>query len=193
MKMMKKEEELAPITKFRMKIQEAGGTKLARMFPTDLAAGEPCGRQDCQPCESREEKRPKCKAQSILYESKCKECNTEQVSSHQEEKKSRNGIYYGETSRSLYERSKEHLNDAVEFGPGSHMVKHWMSDHPDSKNCPEFSFSILGVYQDCLSRQVAEALKILYTNDKILNSKNEYMSNCLARICVEEDRFERKA
>ena len=40
--MMKESEDgLVKMTKFRMKIQEAGGTKLANMFSTDLAAGEP--------------------------------------------------------------------------------------------------------------------------------------------------------
>jgi hypothetical protein len=43
-----------------------------------------------------------------------------------------------------------------------------------------------------LSRQVAEAIRILDTKDQILNSKNEYMANCLTRICVEEERYERK-
>ena len=50
-----KEEELAKLTKFRVRYQEAGGTKLGLMFSTDLAAGE-----------SRESKRPNCKAQNIL-------------------------------------------------------------------------------------------------------------------------------
>jgi hypothetical protein len=99
------------------------------MFSTDLAAGEGCGREDCQPCGSRSERRPNCKAQSILYESKCIECNPVQMSSPEEEKegkKSRRGIYLGESSRSLYERSKEHLKNAEDFSKGSHIVKHWM-------------------------------------------------------------------
>ena len=43
-----------------------------------------------------------------------------------------------------------------------------------------------------MSRQVAEAINIMYSKDQLLNSKNEYMANCLTRICVEEERFERK-
>jgi hypothetical protein len=39
---------------------------------------------------------------------------------------------------------------------------------------------------------VAEAIQILYTKDQILNLKNEYMANCLTRICVEENKFDRK-
>ena len=185
-----KEDELARITKFRVRYQEAGGTKLGLLFSTDLGAGDACGRLDCQPCESRTEKRPNCKAQSILYESKCVICNPSDTSSRQEHP--RNGIYIGESSRSLYERSKEHLRDAESFDPGSHIIKHWMNVHPDRKDCPDFSFSIKNRFRDCLSRQVAEAISILYTKDQILNSKNEYMANCLTRICIEENRFEKK-
>jgi hypothetical protein len=185
-----KEYDLARITKFRVRYQEAGGTKLGLMFSTDMGAGDACGRLDCQPCESRTEKRPNCKAQSILYESKCVICNPSDTSNHQEHP--RRGVYIGESSRSLYERSKEHLKDAESFDPGSHIVKHWMLEHPDERDCPGFSFSIMSRFRDCLSRQVAEAISIQYTKDQILNSKNEYMANCLTRICIEENKFEKK-
>ena len=41
------------------------------------------------------------------------------------------GIYYGETSRSLYERSKEHVRDAESFSEGSHIIKHLMKHDPE--------------------------------------------------------------
>ena len=125
----RKGRELARITQFRIRYQEAEGTKLALMFSTDLGVGESCGRGNCQPCGSREERRPNCRAQSIPYESKCEVCNPKPTSSHQEDLSqqkpaSRKGIYIGETSCTLYERSKEHLKDAADFDPSSHMVKH---------------------------------------------------------------------
>ena len=116
--------------------------------------------------------------------------NSSDTSNHQEQP--RRGVYIGESSRSLYERSKEHLKDAESFDPGSHIVKHWMLEHPDERDCPGFSFSIMSRFRDCLSRQVAEAISIMYTKDQILNSKNEYMANSLTRICIEENRFEKK-
>ena len=186
-----KEDDLAHITKFRVRYQEAGGTKLGLMFSTDLGAGDACGRQDCQPCLSRSEGRPNCKSQSILYESKCTRCNPSKKKTSSSQELPRKGIYFGESSRSLYERSREHLKDAADFDSGSHIVKHWMNEHPDMEECPVFSFSILSRFRDCLSRQVAEAITINYTRDQLLNSKNEYMANCLTRICVEETRFEK--
>ena len=37
-----------------------------------------------------------------------------------------------------------------------------------------------------------EAMTIHYSRDELLNGKNEYNANCLTRIVVEEDVFERK-
>ena len=42
--------ELAKIT--RVKMQEARGIQLSRLFLTDLARGEPYGREDCNPCKA---------------------------------------------------------------------------------------------------------------------------------------------
>ena len=49
--MRERETEMSRTTRFRVKMQESGGIQLARLFSTDLAKGQPCGRQDCQPCE----------------------------------------------------------------------------------------------------------------------------------------------
>jgi hypothetical protein len=57
---------------------------------------------------------------------------------------------------------------------------------------PKFKFTILTTFKDCLSRQVAGAIKIHYSGDQLLNSKNEYNANHLSRVIVEEDAFEKK-
>jgi hypothetical protein len=92
------------------------------------------------------------------------------------------GVYIEELSRSLHERSKEHLSDADGFQGGSHIVKHWMQQHAGDDETPHFTFTILQSFRDCLSRQVAEATRIHYSKDTLLNSKNEYGSNHLARV-----------
>ena len=60
----------------------------------------------------------------------------------------------------MYERSLEHLGDAASFKEGSHIVDHWISDHPDENEAPPFKFNVLQSFQHCLSRQMAEAMKI---------------------------------
>ena len=35
-------------------------------------------------------------------------------------------------------------------------------------------------------------MRIFLSEDEMLNSKNEYLANCLSRVLVSEDRFERE-
>ena len=71
-------------------------------------------------------------------------------------------------------------------------MKHWMQQHAEDDVMPHFTFTILQSFRDCLSRQVAEAIRIHYSKDTLLNSKNEYGSNHLARVMVEEDAYSKK-
>ena len=50
----------------------------------------------------------------------------------------RYGVYVGETGRSLNERAGEHFGDAKSMKEDSHMVKHWVGQHPDEETIPEF-------------------------------------------------------
>ena len=78
------------------------------------------------------------------------------------------------------------------FSHKSHIVKHWVREHPDMASPPPFQFKILTRYKDALSRQIGEALKIFYSEDKILNSKSEYLDNCISRLSIEETPWEKK-
>ena len=82
--------------------------------------------------------------------------------------------------------------DARDFSEKSHMVKHWLSSLQEEKQVPNFRFKITGTFKDCLSRQITEAMRIFLSEDEMLNSKNEYLANCLSRVQVSEDRFERE-
>ena len=91
-----------------------------------------------------------------MYESSCMICNP--VSSWQEEEghqgSPRDGIYIGETStsRSLHERAVEHVNYAEAFYAKSHIVKHWMTAHPELDTPPRMEFKITSMFQDCQGR-----------------------------------------
>ena len=191
---------MSEMTGFKVNYSEAGGTPLGNMFNVDLGKGLHCGREYCPPCDTSEEgKRPPCKSRSILYKTECSLCNpTSHPEDHQEEdvqptgSRSRSGVYIGETSRSLNERSIEHLADARSFHPGSHIVKHWMEMHQELNKIPPFKFKVKKTFKDCLSRQISEAVAIMMTGDSILNGKCEYLRNCIARVKVEEDDIERK-
>ena len=74
----------------------------------------------------------------------------------------------------------------------SHQVKHWMNAHPEEGTQPPFRVRIVRKYRDCLSRQIGEALKIYYSKDQLLNSKNEYLQNCISRVVANEESWERR-
>ena len=101
-------------------------------------------------------------------------------------------MYIGESSRSFHERSLEHTNDARSFSKKSHIVKYWMSCHPEYSNPPPFNFKVTQQFKDCMSRRVEEAIRIQHTKDNILYSKCEYLQNCITRLTVNEEVWERK-
>ena len=72
-----------------------------------------------------------------MYESKCLKCNPGEPSKGLDEKENiRKGIYIGETSRSIHERAVEHVINAKTFSHKSHIIKHWVRDHPDMVEPP---------------------------------------------------------
>ena len=73
----------------------------------------------------------------------------------------REGIYVGESSWSLHERSVEHIRDAKGFSKKSHIVKHSMSTHPEKPQPPLFSFTITNqfVKADCGGNQDSTQLR----------------------------------
>ena len=215
-KLREREEILAELTGFRIKYQEAGGTQLKSMFSTYLGRGAHCGRGNCHPCSMEGESRQNCRVKNIVYESTCLICNEPKKATslqeglHEEQgnkevsrqlavcsnsrqnQESRLGIYIGESSRSLFERSKEHIKDAINFKADSHIIKHWILTHPVSDTMPPMSIRIQETYSDCLSRQLGEALKIHFSNDTLLNGRNEYLSNCVTRLTTSESLAERR-
>ena len=122
-KLRKREEVLAGLTGFKIRFQEAGETQLANLFSTDPGKGKHCGRE-CPQCDgSSTERRQNCKSRKIVSETSCNMCNpNEEKPPMLNEEKSREGIYIGESSRSLYERSLENLRDAKSFSKKSHIA-----------------------------------------------------------------------
>ena len=89
-------------------------------------------------------------------------------------------IYVGETARSLYERTREHVRDGKKRVPDSQIAKHW-DDHHLGDEMPHFRFRIVKRFQDSLSRQVSESVRI-DMREEVLNSKSVYSRNRLPRL-----------
>ena len=199
-KMKGREPVMCELTDFKVKYAEAGGTPLINMFSQDTCRGAHFNRDLCHPCDSTaEDKRQNCRERSILYETSCKLCNPDEkggphsnLQPDQLQPKARLGVYLGETSRSLHERMAEHVDDARKFQAGSHIVKHWMEVHPETSEMPPWRFKIVNIFKDCLTRQLTEAKAISLSGDGLLNGKCDYLTNCITRVTLDEDVYEKK-
>ena len=124
-----------------------------------------------------------CKKRNILYENVCLECNTDD--DIRKAKVITKGVYIGESSRSLHERAKEHVSDRDNMKEDSHMLKHWLNDHQNLLEPPKFKFRIIRSFQDPLTRQLAEAVRIERHGDGILNSKSEFNRCRIPRLKID--------
>ena len=118
-----------------------------------------------------------CRKRNILYESECTLCEADKKAGKGKEEHSLQdgrGVYVGESSRSIYERAKEHESDRNKNAEESHQIKHWLTSHEDLLAPPKFKFKIVTSFQDPLTRQLSEAVRIELRGEDILNSKAEY-------------------
>jgi hypothetical protein len=97
----------------------------------------------------------------------------------------------GESGRSLKERAGEHWQDAISNKEESHMIKHWMNDHPEEKKVPVFKFKIVSSFKDALTRQVAESVRIDIRGQNVLNSRTEFSRCHLPRLTIDLEEWEK--
>jgi hypothetical protein len=122
-----------------------------------------CTRKDCVTCNNNDEKRIDCRKRNILYESECVICKEVKKAGEVkdgENMKEGKGIYVGGSSRSIYERAREHVADREKQQEDSHQIKHWLTSHEELLAPPAFKFKIVKTFQYPLKRQLAEAVKI---------------------------------
>ena len=164
---------LSSLTGYTCRLVESSGVPLSRLFSLDLS-NRRCHRADCIVCEFHQKSSSsKCKKRSVVYESRCVSCSSSG---------SGDGVYVGETGRSLYERSLEHLDDAANKKISSHIFRHWAISHPDDQTQPIFHFKVLKPHKSPLDRQLHEAVRI--GSHGLLNSRSEFRQNKVKRIAV---------
>ena len=108
-----------------------------------------------------------CKKINVCYKVKCKTCG--------EQGKSK--IYFGETSRNIHCRSKEHYRNC-EYEDRS---KSWMKKHLEDEHAEEpcnFAWSVVNSFRKPMLRQITEAINIKNTSkSSLMNLKQEYFTN----------------
>ena len=184
---------LAPTLGFSVKVVERAGATLKSLFPLgSLWEGATCPREDCTTCRQGAEQTPNCTKSSLVYENVCQVCNPG-AGAEGELKEVRSDIptiYVGESSRSIYERSKEHWAAVKSNKEDSHMVRHQLAEHHGRE--PNFTMRTLKFFKSALTRQIAEAVRIRRRGGagSILNSKAEFDRCRIPRLVVEEQDLE---
>ena len=189
-------ERLKNILGCKVKIVERAGTSLKQMFPlTRIGGNKECGREECITCtqDSRGEEIPPCNKRSVLYENICTKCNPgvkENKTGRPTQPSHPPSIYVGETSRSLFERGKEHWKSFKNKQEVSHILKHHQVHHGGIGD-PSFHLRPVGFFKSALTRQVAEAVLIQeWGEDIVLNSKAEFNRCKIGRLTLgEEDKL----
>ena len=176
---------------FKIKVVERTGRSLGSKFPLgNLWDGTRCGREDCVTCEQEGEELPKCTKTNLVYENICVDCNPGAIGKGEEEQIRIDipTVYIGETSRSLYERAKEHYDGARKGEAKNHMIKHKLMEHGGEQG-PNFNMKARKYFRTALARQVAEAVLIRRRGGEgaILNSKGEFNRSYIPRLQVEEE------
>ena len=197
------EDRLGEVVGRRVKMVEQGGTQLRHLLPnTNPWAGGMCGRNDCTTCnQSGDRKRnDDCFRRNVLYEAACGVCLDESHGGDGAGKRVRlkfgesypeENIYVGETSRSIFERSQEHVKAGMGKKEESFIAKHWLESHPEREVMPEFRFKVVKSFKDPLSRQVSESVRIDLRRG-VLNSKTMFSRNTLPRLTFEQSEWEKK-
>ena len=190
------ESRLSAMTGYRIRVAEAAGTPLSMLLPSTNPWGvQDCARPDCIVCDQGDEKTQNCKTRNILYENRCTLCHDINV---KEDKKTQpyhmdgKGIYVGESSRSMYERGKEHQKDREDTKEDSHQIKHWKLHHPDLEEPPKFKFKIVSSFSDPMTRQLAESVRIERRGENTLNSKSEYSRCRVPRLKIDKEVWSKK-
>ena len=193
-RMQEAEDSIALMVGYRVRVVESSGTQLGRLLPyTNPWQGKHCGRESCYTCNQGGEDLQNCRKRNILYESICNECNPEEEGKKKLEKfesfKKQQGVYVGESARSIFERAGEHRRDAQGQKEDSHIYKHWKTSHPELPEAPQFTIKVVASFQDALSRQLSEAVRIDLRGSNILNSKSEYSRCRVPRLRIDKEEW----
>ena len=122
-----------------------------------------CEREECTTCKE-EKQTGKCRDEGIIYKITCQECKAKGIES----------IYIGESSRTIFERYREHLDGERNCDKRNALHKHDMVEHGGVAQ--KYKVEVLEVHRNAMKWQVMEKVKIERMNKtaRLMNSKNEW-------------------
>ena len=190
-----KEEELAKISGYRIKIVERGGEKIADILcKSNPWSGTDCEREGCLMCTTKVEtgknKNQSCSNRNALYETWCETCELREKEKADQKQGKKNRVtrmvkYVGETARSCHERGGEHIDDMKQYRTSSHLLKHCLTFH-EHEDFQEVKFRMKAVrfHRTAFERQIHESVRIQQERERheLMNSKSEYNRCALPRL-----------
>ena len=147
----------------RIRVVERAGISLKnKLFSSNPWAKDGCGRNDCFPCKPGAGEGGICRRENLTYVMTCGTCSVNGVRK----------VYWGETSRTLYQRGKEHWSAYLSESDKSALHKHCLLDHPQIS--PDWKIKVYNYHQRPLRRQIEEGVLINNALEgELLNSKSE--------------------
>ena len=138
-----------------------------------------CGRDTCPYLRAGQECLELCSKENVVYEAECTKCEDAQIEEGSQTIIRK--VYYGETSRTLHHRSKQHLGDQrravgrlsredpntirVEPEQSSWIMDHALECHGGAQGLDparDIRFSVRRGHRDPLSRQIEEAVLVTW-------------------------------
>ena len=108
----------------------------------------------------------KCKRKNIVYTFKCNLCKEED----------KIGVYFGESSRTGYDRGAEHAAALAKMDQNSPLVEHHLEIHEG--RTPSFTMEVVQTFLRPLDRQVMEGVLIQsFKGDFLMNRRGEWGQN----------------
>ena len=157
----------------KVRIVERAGPTIADILCNKAPwTSEWCNRQGCKPCEA---KPGSCRSLNLVYQIPCLDCKA----------LGKRATYIGETHRSFWDRTQEHLADIRSKNSKNSLVKHWEEVHGDQQSPPKYSFQVKKKCKSAIERQIWEALFIEVENsqgDYQINSKAEFGINLMPKL-----------
>ena len=164
----------------KIKVVEQGGRSLKSILQkSDPFRETECTDPKCPVCTVKEGGQEKCikgscTVSNIGYVVTCLDCQEAGL----------NRVYEGESARCLRERAEEHLRDVRAKKTTSGLYRHTRDEHAGI--CPTFRFQVRKIFEDPLTRQVEEGVRIEgVPDDHLMNTKQEWAPPVLARIRIE--------
>ena len=100
--------------------------------------------------------------------------------------------YVGETGKNAYTKSKQHMGGLKRKSEDSAFYKHWRNCHETpceekSVRLENYEFKVDKSYQDPISRQINEMVRISNFQGTLLNSKSEWNAPPIIRIIAQNE------